>query len=312
VKVPIKGLAAGNYLATIIFEGNENYNGSNATANVTVAQANVNLSANYTVNVKNDGFTVNITVYTNPSINGSLVIKFNGNEYSVEVINGTANFISDKVYSNTYATDISYAGSQNYKNSTADIDVIVKDTVVKRVNTFTYYYYNNDMGSDSEKGISKIKVVDSDGNPIKGALVTLTIMNKYKLKVRTGTDGIAKFTKAYKPGTYKVTATYDNKVTNLGNLVLKSVVNVPKVTKVKKSAKTTTIKITLKGTGPIRGKTVQVSFMKKNYYIKTNSKGVAQFKVTQDMVSKLAAGKTYTVRVTYRMDSVAQSIKIAN
>ena len=130
------------------------------------------------------------------------------------------------------------------------------------------------------------------------------------MKVRTDANGIAKFTKAYKPGTYKVTAAHDNKVTDLGNLVLKSVINVPKETKVKKSAKTTVLKITLEGTGPIRGKTVQVSFMKKNYYVKTDSKGVAQFKVTKNMVSKLAVGKTYKIRVTYRMDSVAKSIKI--
>ena len=119
-----------------------------------------------------------------------------------------------------------------------------------------------------------------------------------------------KFTKAYKPGTYSVTAEHNNKTTKLGDLVLKSVVTVPKVTTVKKSAKSTTLKITLKGTGPIKGKEVVVNFMKKNYKVKTDNNGVAQFKITQDMVSKLGVGKTYKIRVTYRMDSVAQSIKI--
>ena len=93
-------------------------------------------------------------------------------------------------------------------------------------------------------------------------------------------------------------------------MILKSVVTVPKVTTVKKSAKSTTLKITLKGTGPIKGKEVVVNFMKKNYKVKTDNNGVAQFKITQDMVSKLGVGKTYKIRVTYRMDSVAQSIKI--
>ena len=92
--------------------------------------------------------------------------------------------------------------------------------------------------------------------------------------------------------------------------MLKSVVNVPKVTKVKKSAKVTTIKITLKGTGPIKGKTVVVNMNKKSYKVKTDKNGVALFKVTQQMVSKLGVGKTYKIRVTYRMDSVAQSIQI--
>ena len=50
--------------------------------------------------------------------------------------------------------------------------------------------------------------------------------------------------------------------------------------------------------------------MKVNYKVKTDNKGVALFKVTKDMVSKLAVGKTYKIRATYRMDSVAQSIQI--
>ncbi len=294
--------------------GDATVTGKFETASYTIGikiRHGLNLNASYVVSVLDDGFKIKFTVSSDPVITDNLTVKFNGKDYPVEMVNGTAEFTSDKVYSATYPTDILYEGSLYYINSTAHVDAVVKDTKVSRNNKFEYYYYNNDMGSDSEKGISQIKVVDSDGKPLKGALVTLTIMNKYKLKVRTDANGIAKFTKAYKPGTYKVTATYDNKVTNLGNLVLKSVVNVPKLTTVKKSAKTTTIKITLKGTGPIKGKTVQVSFMKKNYYIKTNSKGVAQFKVTKDMVSKLAVGKTYKIRVTYRMDSVAQSIKIA-
>lgn len=310
VKVPLKDLAPNTYDAVIAFAGNESHAASNATAKVIITQSSVVLNASYTVSVLDDGFTVNIIVNTNPSINGNLTIKFNGGEYPVEVANGTANFTSDKVYANTYATDIIYPGSGEYGNSSTTVNALVKSTSVTQLNAFDYYYYNNDMGSDSEKGISQIKVVDSDGNPIKNGLVTITIMNKYKLKVKTDANGIAKFTKAYKPGTYTVTATHNNKTTKLGDLVLKSVVTVPKVTTVKKSAKSTTLKITLKGTGPIKGKEVVVNFMKKNYKVKTDNNGVAQFKITQDMVSKLGVGKTYKIRATYRMDSVAQSIKI--
>ena len=76
------------------------------------------------------------------------------------------------------------------------------------------------------------------------------------------------------------------------------------------AGKSTTIKITLKGTGPIKGKTVIVTFMKKQYTIKTDKNGVAQFKLTKAMVSKLGVGKTYKIRATYKMDSVAQGIQI--
>ena len=310
VKVPLKDLAPNTYDAVIAFAGNESHAASNATAKVIITQSSVVLNASYTVSVLDDGFTVNIIVNTNPSINGNLTIKFNGGEYPVEVANGTANFTSDKVYANTYATDIIYPGSEEYENSSTTVNALVKSTSVTQLNAFDYYYYNNDMGSDSEKGISQIKVVDSDGNPIKNGLVTITIMNKYKLKVKTDANGIAKFTKAYKPGTYTVTATHNNKTTKLGDLVLKSVVNLPKVSKVSKSAKSTTIKITLKGTSPLKGKTVVVNLMKVNYKVKTDNNGVALFKVTKDMVSKLAVGKTYKIRATYRMDSVAQSIQI--
>ena len=305
-------LASGNYTFTVTYTGDEKYASIDNITTVSIAEsAEVVIGANYTVSALDDGFAVHIIINTDPAITGNLTVKFNGNEYPVEVVNGTANFTSMKVYSNNYTTDIIYPGSEIYKNSSTTINAVVKASKVSRVNDFNFYYYNNDMGSDSEKGISIIKVVDTDGNPIKKATVTITIMDRYKLKVKTDANGIAKFTKAYKPGTYTVTATHDNKVTKLGNLVLKSVVNVPKVTTVKKSAKSTTLKITLKGTGPIKGKTVVVNFMKKNYRVTTNSNGVALFKFTPDMVAKLGVGKTYKVRVTYRMDSVAQSIKIA-
>ena len=247
---------------------------------------------------------VNLTA-TNPAINDNLTIWFDGKYYPLEVINGTASFTSDKVYSNDYNTEILYPGSEYY-----GIIAVVKPTNVTQLNNFTYYYYNDDMGSDSEKGISKVQVVDADGNPIKNGVVTITFGDMYKLKVKTGSDGVAEFTKAYMPGTYSVSVQYDNKTTKLGNLVLKSVVSLPKLSKVSKSAKATTIKITLKGTGPIKGKTVIVTFMKKQYTIKTDKNGVAQFKLTKAMVSKLGVGKTYKIRATYRMDSVAQGIQI--
>ena len=280
----------------------------NATLKIT--QSNVTLNASYNILALDDGFAVNITVNTDPAINGNLTITFNGNEYPVGVVNGTANFTSDKVYSGNYSTEVFYAGSDIYFNSSTEITAVVKSANVTMLGTFTHYYYNDDMGSDSEKGISKVQVVDADGNPIKNGVVTISFMDMYRLKVKTDSDGVAEFTKAFKPGTYTVSVQYDNKTTKLGNLVLKSVVNLPKLSKVSKSAKSTTIKITLKGTGPIKGKTVIVTFMKKQYTIKTDKNGVAQFKVTQSMVSKLGVGKTYKIRATYKMDSVAQGIQI--
>ena len=277
---------------------------------ISISKASLNLNATYNVSVLDDGFAVNIIVNTDPVVNGILTIKFNGREYPAEVVNGVANFTSKKVYSKTYKTDIFYPESDQYLNSSTTLNAVVKSTKVTRLNTFTYYYYNTDMGSDSKKGISKIKVIDVDGNPIKNGVVTINFMDMYRLKVRTDASGIAEFTKAYKPGTYTVIAQHNNKTTKLGNMVIKSVVNLPKLSKVSKSAKTTTIKITLKGTGPIKGKSVIVTFMKKQYTIKTDKNGVAQFKVTQSMVSKLIAGKTYKIRATYMMDSVAQGIQI--
>ena len=304
-------LASGNYTFTVTYTGDEKYASIDNITTVSIAEsAEVVIGANYTVSALDDGFAVHIIINTDPAITGNLTVKFNGNEYPVEVVNGTANFTSMKVYSNNYTTDIIYPGSEIYKNSSTTINAVVKASKVSRVNDFNFYYYNNDMGSDSEKGISIIKVVDTDGNPIKKATVTITIMDRYKLKVKTDANGIAKFTKAYKPGTYTVTARHNNKVTKLGNLVLKSVVSFSKLTTVKKSAKTTSVKIILKGTGPIKGKIVVVNFMKKNYRVKTDSSSVALFKLTKSMVEKLGVGKTYKIRATYRMDSVAQSIQI--
>ena len=111
------------------------------------------------------------------------------------MVNGTASSTSDKVYSGSYSTEVFYAGSDVYFNSSTEITAVVKSTSVTRLGTFTHFYYNDDMGSDSEKGICKVKVVDADGNLIRGGVVTFYFMNKYKLKVKTDSDGVAKFTK---------------------------------------------------------------------------------------------------------------------
>ena len=59
-----------------------------------------------------------------------------------------------------------------------------------------------------------------------------------------------------------------------------------------------------------RGKIIVVKFNKKSYKIKTNSKGVATWKVKKSMVKKLKKGKKYTYTATYDKDSASNKLKI--
>ena len=69
----------------------------NNTLNVP-EDSELNISTNYSVSAFDDGFRIDFTIYTSPSIDGNLTVMFNGIGFTVKLANGTANFKSQKVY----------------------------------------------------------------------------------------------------------------------------------------------------------------------------------------------------------------------
>ena len=110
------------------------------------------------------------------------------------------------------------------------------------------------------------------------------------------------------PKTYTVTAEYKGfKVTN--KLTVKQIVKASNV-KVKKSAKVLKIRISLKKVNGkyLKNKKITLKFKGKTYRAKTNTKGVATFKIKKNVLKKLKAGKKYAFKATYIKSNIKKQV----
>lgn len=90
---------------------------------------------------------------------------------------------------------------------------------------------------------------------------------------------------------------------------INSVIAAKKTIKVKKSAKSFKVKITLKGKN-IKQQTVKVKFNGKTYTLKTDANGIATLKVAKKVIKKLKKGKTYSYTISYNKDQLKGDVKV--
>ncbi len=153
----------------------------------------------------------------------------------------------------------------------------------------------------------KVKVADYNGKLVKGKYVKFYINGKYVKKVKTNKYGYAILKIGKAPGSYKISAKY-GKVQITRKLTVKHAVTLKTVT-VKKSAKSLTLKVTLKkGKTPIKYKYVKFyfngKFIKK---VKTSKYGIAKVTIKNTVLKKLKVGKTVKYQATYLKDTVKKS-----
>ena len=203
-----------------------------------------------------------------------------------------ANSINTKGKVSSY-TNLLYSGIIEYTapktgflNITFKINAVHVDinTLLKIKSKDATRYYSNEI---------TYKVSLSD---ISGSLVNKTVRFKVNYEiytVKTDENGVATLKVNLEPGKYTVKITYGkniirNKITVKTTLITK---NINK--KVGKSTKFNVKVLNEKGK-PYAKQLVKVKFMGKTYKIKTNSKGIASFKVPNN----LKIGK-YAIKTTY-------------
>ena len=54
----------------------------------------------------------------------------------------------------------------------------------------------------------------------------------------------------------------------------------------------------------------KIPVIPKTYKATTNKKGIAQFTINKNVIKKLKAGKTYTMKVTYIKNTVKTTLKV--
>lgn len=235
---------------------------------------------------------------------GTVIVNIDGINYFAEVKNGTAIVEPAGLVNGQYVAIILYSGDDKYSNQWTIAPITIKHSPVYKITgnkDITVPYTGN--------AVYKV-LITRDGKAVgAGERVTVNFNGKNTV-VKTDSNGYATLnldTDA-KINTYVIKTTYNGV----------SVVNKVKITqiikasdkKVKKSAKVTKIKITLNNGKALGGKKLTVKFNGKKYSVKTNSKGIALWKVKKSMVKKLKVGKKVKYTVTYGKDSLTKQLTI--
>lgn len=236
---------------------------------------------------------------------GIVMITINGKNYAERVVNSSARIKIDALVNGDYNAIIYYSGDYNYNGEEKNITVAVKHNPVYKL------AQSKDISvAYSGKAAYNVLVI-KDGKPIAGENVIISFNGKNH-NVKTDAKGYATLNldTSVKPGSYNVKTTY-NGISVTNNLKITQIIKASDK-KVKKSSKTTKVKISLsKVDGKyLKGKILKVKFNGKTYNVKTNSKGVGIWKVKKSMLKKLKVGKKVKYTVAYGRDTLSKKLTV--
>ncbi|WP_407414066.1 hypothetical protein [Methanobrevibacter sp.] len=189
-----------------------------------------------------------------------------------------------------------------------------KQKLQVKVNTKDLKVYANDITTHLYSGEKYgVTVYKSNGQLATNVEVELFINDKPIQKVKTNSKGVAYFDIPQKVKTYRVNAYVSSLKSSsaLYKIKVTHSIDLPRVA-VKKSAKSLTIKVTLKKIkGKIlKGQKITLNFNGNKYVKKTNKYGVAKFTIVKSVLKKLKAGKAIKYKATYLKDTASRKVKV--
>ena len=284
-------LSAKKYQVSVAYSGDKRFKNTIFTANFTIKpSAGMNIDSS-------DKNSVSISLPSDAT--GNLTLIIGGKAYVQKLVNGKASIQVSGLSEGNHNAVMIYSGDGKYAsfNKTcviAFVDPKLTGNAVSMLYTSGSYY--------------KVRLTQNN-LPLTGKSVIFTV-NGNKISVKTDSNGYASLRITLPPKAYTVTAMYGNAKLSK-KVTVKSIV-VAKNLKVKKSAKSLKIKVSLKKVNNkyIKGKKVALKFNCKTYKVKTNKKGVATFTIKKNVLKKLKTGKKYTYKVTYLKDSVSKKITV--
>lgn len=192
-------LNPGDYTATVVYGGDENYNGCDEEFNVTVNKVTTSVSAQYDADT-NELVATLINAQTGKGIKGAnVVIKLNGEKNTVKTdANGQAKLSLGDVDPNDFTASFSYSGNTKYFKSTATIKGVENKTTTALVLVYD---------KEAEQVVAVLTNSET-GAAIKGANVVFTL-NGEQISAKTDANGQAIFSAAdLRPDPYSISASY--------------------------------------------------------------------------------------------------------
>ena len=298
--ITVSNLTAGNFIANVTYAGDDNYNPSSTTVNITVNPVPEPIKKNLTLNVTTDSIivgedaTINVTGLENAT--GNITTKIKNNTYHAPIVNGTATFTVSNLTSNT-TIYIFYEGDDNYNpvNTTVDIIVYPKSDVIIVAENITKYY------GGPESFIVKI-YNSKNKKPIANKTVKITI-NGITYNKTTDTKGIASLAIRLSNGTYNVTTTVDNTTVKSNVTVLSTIIGLD-LTKYYKNQTQYSVKVYDTKGKPV-GKNEIVTFNVNGIFYKrtTDEKGIATLNIN-------LPPSDYIITADYKGCKISNKIKV--
>ena len=192
-------LNPGDYSATVVYGGDENYNGCDEEFNVTVNKVTTILATQYDADT-NELVATLINAQTGKGIKGAnVVIKLNGAKNTVKTdANGEAKLSLGDVDPDDFTASFSYSGNAKYFKSTATIRGVENKTT-----TALALVYDKEA-----EEVVAVLTNSETGAAIKGATVVFTL-NGEQVSVKTDANGQAIFSAAdLRPDPYSISASY--------------------------------------------------------------------------------------------------------
>ena len=281
--------AAGSYVISVLFEGDELYESSSSSTKVTVSKASTNISTATKYAVKGETYSVVLKDKDgNVLSKKNVILTYNGKTYNKTT--NSKGIVSIKItgtVAKTYKLTYKFAGDEYYKASSGSVSLKVKmatsltgaSTVVKG-NKYS------------------VTLKNANGNPLSKRTVSFTINGK-TYKKTTNSKGVASLKislaspKAYDLKVKYAGSSYYGASEKDVSLFVKTPTKI--INSGNSIGKGTKYYLTLKDSSNnvLSGKTVAITYRGKTYKKTTNSKGVVSLKINS------AIGKTYALKYKF-------------
>ena len=164
----VKDLAAGDYAVTVKYGGDDKYVANQSIANFTVSKIS-DYNMDIFVSEIKEGENSTIGVDLPKDATGTVTVEIDGEKYTANVINGTANVIIFGLSAGDYNITTTYSGDDNYVSMSkkGNITVIWDTGVNLDVNDVVMIYH------DGSRLVAKL--TDFQGKPIANATLYFTI-----------------------------------------------------------------------------------------------------------------------------------------
>lgn len=208
----------GEYEITTTFTGDEDYVAF-ATTNTIKVKAKVNISLDIVQTVNN----VVVNIQLNRSINDTVSLRVNENNYTVNVANGKGTLKLNNLDNNEYKVIVTLDNVDEYisNETSADFNININELRI----------ISSDMTTSDFSGAEyAITLIDMNNTPVTNKEVIITLNGEMYI-VKTDEYGIAYINVNLKAGTYKISTKYegDNEyftATAINNIIVKNKIDI--------------------------------------------------------------------------------------